>query len=232
MESKFEYCQNMLLLEENQNIVNSNIQDNTNEQTFKEAYKSDNQTDDNYNAKLLRQVDAVDKKINDLGVLLQDLQERCLFVGRENSVLPPLQDILQYLTACFEKVNNEACRIGALTKKFKVPEPKSFIGTSDVLGLIKIHYEIVSKIFRQIIAFIKKYTNTSYCVGLYLNMNRVIKAEMDLNECIKEVKQLLKLVNFLKFQNAAYTVYTGLKWLKKAKINIHYKARRDVLFDE
>jgi hypothetical protein len=63
-------------------------------------------------------------------------------------------------------------------------------------------------------------------------MNRVIKAEMDLNECIKEVKHLLKLVNFLKFQNAAYTVYTGLKWLKKARINIHYKAKRDVLFDE
>ena len=59
--------------------------------------------------------------------------------------------------------------------------------------------KIVSKVFRLIIAFIKKYTNNSYCIGLYLNMNRVIKAEMDLNECIKEVKHLLKLVNFLKF---------------------------------
>jgi hypothetical protein len=63
-------------------------------------------------------------------------------------------------------------------------------------------------------------------------MNRVIKAEMDLNECIKEVKSLLKLINFLRFQNAAYTVHSGLKWLKKARINIHYKAKRDVLFDE
>ena len=62
-------------------------------------------------------------------------------------------------------------------------------------------------------------------------MNRIIKAEIDLNECIKEVNNLLKLVNFLRLQNVAYTVYTGLKWLKKARINIHYKAKRDVLFD-
>ena len=63
-------------------------------------------------------------------------------------------------------------------------------------------------------------------------MNRIIKAEIDMNDCIKEVKNLLKLVNFLRFQNAAYTVYTGKKWLKKARINIHYKAKRDVVFDE
>ena len=65
--------------------------------------------------------------------------------------------------------------------------------------------------------------NTSYQVGLYLNMNRVIKAEMDLNECTKEVKNLLKLVNFLRLQNAAYTVHVAKKWHKKAKVNIYYK---------
>jgi hypothetical protein len=63
-------------------------------------------------------------------------------------------------------------------------------------------------------------------------MNRIIKAEMDINESIKEVQQLLKLINFLRFQNAAYTVHSGLKWVKKARINIHYKAKREVLFDE
>lgn len=119
-----------------------------------------------------------------------------------------------------------------MTKKYKVPEPKSFIGTSEIIGLIRIHYEIVSKIYRQIIAFIKRFTNNSYCVGLYLNMNRVIKAEIDLNECMREVQSLIKLINFLKFQNAAFTIFTGKKWLKKARVNIHYKARRDVLFDE
>mmetsp|Transcript_41880 Transcript_41880/g.40211 ORF Transcript_41880/g.40211 Transcript_41880/m.40211 type:complete len:85 (+) Transcript_41880:446-700(+) len=82
-----------------------------------------------------------------------------------------------------------------------------------------------------ILQFMKKYTNPQYSITLYLNMNRIIKAEMDLNECIKEVKCLLKLVNFLKLQNAAYTVHCGLKWLKKARINIHYKAKRDVMFD-
>ena len=56
-------------------------------------------------------MNAVEAKIMDLGILLQDLQERSIFVGRENSVMPPLQEILQYLSACFEKVNNEACRI-------------------------------------------------------------------------------------------------------------------------
>lgn len=84
-----------------------------------------------------------------------------------------------------------------------MPEPKSFIGTSDIISLIRSHYEvfiftllidkqIVSKVFRLIIAFIQKYTNQSYCVGLYLNMNRIIKAELDLNEATREVRQLVK----------------------------------------
>lgn len=148
---------------------------------------------------------------------------RIPFAGRENTTLPPLHDILQLLTACFEKVNNEACRIGAMSTKLKAPEAKSFLGTEDVMGLIQLHYDIVSKVFRLILQFVKKYSNSSYQVGLYLNMNRVIKAEMDLNECTKEVKNLLKLVNFLRLQNAAYTVHVAKKWHKKAKVNIYYK---------
>lgn len=83
-----------------------------------------------------------------------------------------------------------------------------------------------------VLGFMHKYTNNTYSIGLYLNMNRVIKAELDINQCIKEVKILLKLINFLRFQNAAYTVHSGLKWLKKARINIHYKGKREVVFDE
>ena len=98
-----------------------------------------------------------------------------------------------------------------MNKKLKIPEPKSFLGSLDVLNLIKLHFEVVSKLFRLIFQFIKKYQNNSYQIALYLNMNRLIKAEMDLNEAMREAQILLKLVNFLRFQNAAYTVYAGKK---------------------
>ena len=48
----------------------------------------------------------------------------------------------------------------------------------------------------------------------------MIKAEIDINDVIKELKELFKCLNFLRFQNAAITVVCALKW----KRSIHMKS--------
>ncbi len=80
-----------------------------------------------------------------------------------------------------------------------VPEPKMIVGSKDVLSLITIYGDVVKQLFEVIFNFIRSYTNNSYCVGLYLNMNRIIKAEIDMNEAIKGLKGAIRLVSFLKF---------------------------------
>ena len=90
----------------------------------------------------------------------------------------------------------------------------------DVMGLINVNFEVTARTFRTIIEFIRRYVNNSYQIALYLNMNRIIKAETDINECTKETLNLLQVVNFLRFKNAAATVHAGLKWLKKARVNL------------
>jgi hypothetical protein len=90
------------------------------------------------------QIEQVDENIEYLGQLIASIQSVAPHVGRQETLLPPLHDILQLLNACFEKVNNEACRIGALNKKLKVPEAKSFLDITQVLSLIKVHYEVNS----------------------------------------------------------------------------------------
>ena len=66
------------------------------------------------------------------------------------------------------------------------------------MHLINITFDVVNKTFRAITDFIRKCINNSYSISLYLNMNRIIKAELDINESMKEVKQLFKLANFLR----------------------------------
>ena len=46
-------------------------------------------------------------------------------------------------------------------------------------------------------------------MGLYLNMNRVIKAEIDINEAVKALKLLIRMISFLKFQNMGRAVIIG-----------------------
>ena len=66
----------------------------------------------------------VELKLNALANDLNDLTGRLEFVGRESVVLPHLHDILQLLSSCLEKVNNEACRIGIVKKRARLPEVK------------------------------------------------------------------------------------------------------------
>ena len=80
-----------------------------------------------------------------------------------------------------------------------VPEPKMIVGSKDILSMITIYRDVIQQLFEVIFNFIRAYTNPSYCVGLYLNMNRIIKAEIDINEAIKGIKAMLRLICFLKF---------------------------------
>lgn len=114
----------------------------------------------------------------------------------------------------------------------KLPEPKSEFSSMEVMHLINVNFDIVNKTFRTITDFIRKYVNNSYCVALYLNMNRVIKAEIDINEATKEATNLFKLVNFVRLHNAAFIIVVARKWLKRARINLHYRKNKPVIFDE
>ena len=96
-----------------------------------------------------------------------------------------------------------------------------------MLSLIKIYADLVMQVLTIIFSFIRRYTNPSYSVGLYLNMNRIIKAEIDLNESIKAIKLLIRLVSFAKFQNTAFTVVCAQFWVRKARTNISYKQKRE-----
>ena len=80
--------------------------------------------------------------------------------------------------------------------------------------------------FSVIFAFIRRYTNPSYCVGLYLNMNRIIKAEIDVNEAMKAIKALIRLISFLKFQNMGVVVAAAVFMIRKARFNLSYKQQR------
>ena len=102
----------------------------------------------------------------------------------------------------------------------------------EIMHLINVNFDIVNKTFRSITGFIRKYVNNSYCVSLYLNMNRVIKAEIDINEATKEATSLFKLVNFIRLHNAAFIITISKKWLKRARINLHYKKNKPMIFDE
>ena len=84
-------------------------------------------------------------------------------------------------------------------------------------------YAVIKKQYEAIIKFVRKYINNKYLVSSYMNMNRLIKAEIDINDSTKEANKIFKVINFLRFQNAAVTVNAALKWLKKARNNIRYK---------
>ena len=80
-----------------------------------------------------------------------------------------------------------------------MPEPKQVVGGADVVQLIKIYADLIRQLFGVIFEFIRRFTNPSYSIGLYLNMNRIIKAEADMNEAVRAIRILVKQIAFLKF---------------------------------
>ena len=67
--------------------------------------------EDNYDNILLNQIKKVEVKIKEISNLSVILQERVGNIGRDSSVIPPLQEILNFLMICFDKLSNEACRV-------------------------------------------------------------------------------------------------------------------------
>ena len=74
-----------------------------------------------------------------------------------------------------------------------------------------------------ILQFGKRYINNSYSVTLYLNMGRLINAEVDINELLLSSDQLLITVNFLRLQIICKVVHCTKVWKSK------YKAHKDRL---
>ena len=60
------------------------------------------------------------------------------------------------------------------------------------MTLVKIYADLIKQLFAVIFDFVRKFTNSSYSIGLYLNMNRIIKAEADMNEAIRAIRILVK----------------------------------------
>ena len=58
-------------------------------------------------------------------------------------------------------------------------------------------------------------------------MNRVIKAEIDLNEANKALKTALRLIAFCKFQNIGMTHVVAAVWAKKGRSRLQYKNKRE-----
>ena len=80
--------------------------------------------------------------------------------------------------------------------------------------------------FKLLNEFARRYLNDSYQVTLYINMVRIQKAEMELNELTCECQKVIKEISMLMMHNVAITVYAGTMWLKKARRTIDYNKRR------
>ena len=57
--------------------------------------------------------------------------------------------------------------------------------------LVKMQFQVCAKLFKLILSFGKRYINSSYSITLYLNMGRLINAEIELNELLKSAEYLL-----------------------------------------
>ena len=68
-----------------------------------------------------------------------------------------------------------------------------------------------------VLAFAKRYLNDSYSITLFVNMNRLKGAEIELNEMLKTSKELIVMLNFIRLKNMLVTVYIKTLWLKKAR---------------
>lgn len=146
-----------------------------------------------------------------------------LIVGREAVLLDPLFEILQILTSCQEKLNCEACRVGAYTKRITIPEVRPDMSIAEVMQHIMSCYTVIKNQYDALEKFVRKFINNKFFIASYMNMNRLIKSEIDINDSTKVASKTLKIIDFLRFQNAAITVHAALRWLKKARSNIHYK---------
>ena len=63
----------------------------------------------------------------------------------------------------------------------------------------------------------RTYVNNSFCVAMYVNMNRIIKAEYDVVLIHKEMRMLMRKANYFRLQNVLFTKYFAHKWAAKTR---------------
>lgn len=84
--------------------------------------------------------------------------------------------------------------------------------TFEWINVCKVQFDITAKIFKLILAFIRTYVNNSFNIVMYVNLNRIIKAEYDINLIHKEMRTLMRKANFFRLQNVIFTKYFAHKW--------------------
>ena len=89
--------------------------------------------------------------------------------------------------------------------------------TFEWVNVCKVQYDITAKIFKLILAFIRTYANNSFNVIIHVNLNRIIKAEYDVNLIHKEMRILMRKANFFRMQNVIFTKYFAHKWAQSTR---------------
>ena len=84
--------------------------------------------------------------------------------------------------------------------------------TYEWINVCKVQFDITAKIFQLILAFMRQYINNSFNVVMYINMNRILKAEYDINLINKDMRTLMRKANFFRLQNVIFTKYFAHKW--------------------
>ena len=109
-----------------------------------------------------------------------------------------MYDVLAIVQRIFEGLNTESARIGIIKRKLIPPEPNKDVTLTEFANLIKLQFQVAAKLFRSVLKFGKKHIHSEFQISYYLNMNRLAKAEVDLNELIVESTHLLSEVNFFR----------------------------------
>ena len=170
--------------------------------------------DDSYNSALLEKIVNVEEKIDQLDLIFTQLLSRGKYIGREQEILPWISSVLQLIVQLFHKVNLEAFRIGVLNRQLILPETQtmSLETTFEWINVCKVQYDITAKIFKLVLAFVRTYVNNSFNVVIHVNLNRIIKAEYDVNLIHKEMRTLMRKANFFRLQNVIFTKYFAHRW--------------------
>lgn len=153
-------------------------------------------------------------------------------MGHEAQILPHLHEVLVLCSSCFEKVNTEASRIGLIKRKLHPPSAELFQTTQDMANLVLLQFRVLSKLFKLILSFGKRYINTSYSITLYLNMGRLMNAEYELNDLFKSSKELLISANFLRIQNVFKVVWCAKVIRRKFMIQKERKLKAKKLKEQ
>ena len=132
-------------------------------------------------------------------------------------MLPHLHEILALCTSCFEKMNTEAARLGIIKRKLLIPESTVFMSATDMANLINVQFIVCAKLFKMVLGFAKRYLNDSYSITLFVNMNRLRGAEIELNEMLKSSRELVTMLNTIRLKNLCMTIVVKAAWLKKAR---------------